>query len=347
MRSAAMSACGPPLVGEVEAGCAAGQHLARRGRLPVPHQEHGGRGRVRRLRPAGTAAMTGGDVSWWPWAWLQPTVGFRECTRAARSRRGRVAGPARGSSRGASRWRARSGRRTATTTYWGRPIPGFGDPAARILVLGLAPAAHGAQPHRPGVHRRPQRRLAVPGDAPGRPGQPARVDVARRRVGADQRVGDRGGEVRPAGQQAVAVRARHVPRRSCDREFARCCRTRAGDRVPRLVRLRGGVRATSGCGPARSSATASRSRAVDGGGRPRSRCCARSTRASRTRSPSASPSRCSTRSSPAPCDLADLPGGFSARPGVARRPHQVRSWRTTAHPPRGASANPATIVSAL
>ena len=29
-------------------------------------------------------------------------------------------------------------------TYWGRPIPGFGDAAARIVVLGLAPAAHGA-----------------------------------------------------------------------------------------------------------------------------------------------------------------------------------------------------------
>ena len=29
-------------------------------------------------------------------------------------------------------------------TYWGRPIPGFGDPSARIVVLGLAPAAHGA-----------------------------------------------------------------------------------------------------------------------------------------------------------------------------------------------------------
>jgi uracil-DNA glycosylase family 4 len=27
--------------------------------------------------------------------------------------------------------------------YWGRPIPGFGDPLARVLVLGLAPAAHG------------------------------------------------------------------------------------------------------------------------------------------------------------------------------------------------------------
>ncbi len=28
--------------------------------------------------------------------------------------------------------------------YWARPVPGFGDPAARLLVLGLAPAAHGA-----------------------------------------------------------------------------------------------------------------------------------------------------------------------------------------------------------
>jgi uracil-DNA glycosylase family 4 len=28
--------------------------------------------------------------------------------------------------------------------YWGRPIAGFGDPAARVLLLGLAPAAHGA-----------------------------------------------------------------------------------------------------------------------------------------------------------------------------------------------------------
>jgi uracil-DNA glycosylase family 4 len=27
--------------------------------------------------------------------------------------------------------------------YWGRPVPGFGDPEARILLLGLAPAAHG------------------------------------------------------------------------------------------------------------------------------------------------------------------------------------------------------------
>jgi uracil-DNA glycosylase family 4 len=28
-------------------------------------------------------------------------------------------------------------------TYWGRPIPGFGDPAAPLMIVGLAPAAHG------------------------------------------------------------------------------------------------------------------------------------------------------------------------------------------------------------
>ena len=31
-----------------------------------------------------------------------------------------------------------------TDTYWGRPVPGFGDPDARLLLVGLAPAAHGA-----------------------------------------------------------------------------------------------------------------------------------------------------------------------------------------------------------
>ena len=32
----------------------------------------------------------------------------------------------------------------ADEEYWGRPVPGFGDPGARVVVLGLAPAAHGA-----------------------------------------------------------------------------------------------------------------------------------------------------------------------------------------------------------
>ena len=34
-------------------------------------------------------------------------------------------------------------RRYADWSYWGKPIPGFGDPYARLLIIGLAPAAHG------------------------------------------------------------------------------------------------------------------------------------------------------------------------------------------------------------
>jgi uracil-DNA glycosylase family 4 len=45
-------------------------------------------------------------------------------------------------------WReevARTKRRAyLAETYWGRPVPGFGDPRARIVLLGLAPGAHGA-----------------------------------------------------------------------------------------------------------------------------------------------------------------------------------------------------------
>jgi uracil-DNA glycosylase family 4 len=32
----------------------------------------------------------------------------------------------------------------ADQPYWGRPVPGFGDPTGRIVIVGLAPAAHGA-----------------------------------------------------------------------------------------------------------------------------------------------------------------------------------------------------------
>jgi uracil-DNA glycosylase len=44
-------------------------------------------------------------------------------------------------------WRERVAREKraayAGEDYWGRPVPGFGDPSARVLVAGLAPAAHG------------------------------------------------------------------------------------------------------------------------------------------------------------------------------------------------------------
>jgi uracil-DNA glycosylase family 4 len=45
-------------------------------------------------------------------------------------------------------WREQVGREKraafAGEDYWARPVPGFGDPGARIAILGLAPAAHGA-----------------------------------------------------------------------------------------------------------------------------------------------------------------------------------------------------------
>jgi uracil-DNA glycosylase family 4 len=45
-------------------------------------------------------------------------------------------------------WRERVAREKRAAfggeTYWGRPVPAFGDPAARLLIVGLAPAAHGA-----------------------------------------------------------------------------------------------------------------------------------------------------------------------------------------------------------
>ena len=44
-------------------------------------------------------------------------------------------------------WRERTAadppRRHRGEDYWGRPLPGFGDPGARVVVVGLAPAAHG------------------------------------------------------------------------------------------------------------------------------------------------------------------------------------------------------------
>ena len=45
-------------------------------------------------------------------------------------------------------WREKVARektaRFSDETYWGKPVTGFGDPDARILIVGLAPAAHGA-----------------------------------------------------------------------------------------------------------------------------------------------------------------------------------------------------------
>ena len=56
-------------------------------------------------------------------------IGCRACPRLVAWREASAADPPR-------RYRGQD--------YWARPLPGFGDPGARILIVGLAPAAHGA-----------------------------------------------------------------------------------------------------------------------------------------------------------------------------------------------------------
>jgi uracil-DNA glycosylase len=60
-------------------------------------------------------------------------------------------------------------------TYWGRPVPGFGDPEADVVVLGLAPRGPWGQPDGPLLHRRPLRRLSVFGPASNRVRQQPRL----------------------------------------------------------------------------------------------------------------------------------------------------------------------------
>ena len=63
---------------------------------------------------------------------------FDQSTQSSTATRARVCAP----TASASPREKKAAHRTET--YWGRPVPGFGDPQARVLVIGLAPAAHGA-----------------------------------------------------------------------------------------------------------------------------------------------------------------------------------------------------------
>ena len=72
--------------------------------------------------------------------------------------------------------------------YWGRPVPGFGDPEARLLIVGLAPRCARGKPDRPNVHRRPIRRMALSRAPPSRFLQSVGGHRPRRRSDIDRRL---------------------------------------------------------------------------------------------------------------------------------------------------------------
>ena len=89
--------------------------------MTLPWSRGGPLGPWRVLASRAVAPQTLADVE-------QAVVGCRRCPRLVE-------------------WRERVARDRraayADQTYWGRPVPGFGDSRARLLVVGLAPAAHG------------------------------------------------------------------------------------------------------------------------------------------------------------------------------------------------------------
>ena len=164
-------------------------------------------GAGRRPDPAAScrwwASARGGRAGRWAWAasaWWSGRramdratlpAGPRDPTAWAALRRWRPrsrapAGRALGWWPGASRWRPRSGRPFRDGDYWGRPVPGFGDPDAR---RDRRPGARRPrrQPHRPHVHRRPLRATSctAPCTAPASPTSPrASADDGLRLTGA-------------------------------------------------------------------------------------------------------------------------------------------------------------------
>ena len=138
-------------------------------------------------------------------------------------------------------WREASARREgparfADEPYWGRPLPGFGDPDARILIVGLAPAAHGGNRTGRVFTGDASGRLPVAGPAPRGPRGPPVVATVGRRPDPDRHVHRGRGPLRAARQQARRSTSATRAPPFLARELG-LLRGAPGDRGARRVRL--------------------------------------------------------------------------------------------------------------
>ena len=213
---------------------------------------HGLAGRPGHAPYAGRAASPPTCSGWRP---------RRARGRARRAGLGLPGLPAAGRVARVGRPQRAAGRRSPTSPTGAGPGPGFGDPAPRLLIVGLAPAAQRHQPDRPDVHRRPQWRLDLRRAAPGRLRRRALEPARRRRPGAARRP-DRGRRaVRAAGQQAHPGGAGHLrplagprPRAGGADRAGRCWPSGRSAGTPRWPRSAGSAGCTNG--RSRASATA-------------------------------------------------------------------------------------------